>query len=183
MREVTHSTERVRDGHGVHVRPVTSDDKEKLGDMFVRLSPQTIYRRLHMPYPRVPEWMIAWFADVAHHDGERLVAVAGDDIVGHAMYVGPDSGHDAEIALVVEDRWQSKGVGKLLLRDLADRAESRNIEAFTGLTLAENRRVLDLIGAVFSSSEYEIRDGSYYFRIPLREGTRKPDPWMSRSAA
>ena len=149
------------------IRAVSARDKEALRRMFCRLSPRTIYRRFHTPYPSVPGWMLDLMMDVDHPDRESLVAVAGGEIVGHAMYVR-ENGDEAEVAVVVEDRWQSKGVGKLLLADLAREANRRGIETFTGLALGENRRVLDLTNAVFAGVSYAIRDGLYDIRMPLR---------------
>ncbi len=153
------------------IRAVSAGDREALRGMFRRLSARSIYLRFHMPYPSVPGWMLDLMIDVDHRDRESLVAVAGGEIVGHAMYVR-ENGAEAEVAVVVEDRWQSKGVGKLLLADLAREARRRGIETFTGLTLGENRRVLDLTNAVFAEVGYTIRDGLYDIRMPLR--TLKP---------
>src|SRR4028119_1073634 len=71
----------------VSVRVATPRDGEKLRGMFSRVSFETIYRRFHMPYPDVPEWMLALMLDANHLDKEALVAVADEEIVGHAMYV------------------------------------------------------------------------------------------------
>jgi GNAT superfamily N-acetyltransferase len=150
-------------GGAVCVRPVSSGDEEGLRKMSARLSRRTIYQRFHMPYPRVPAWALASFTCA-----ESLVAVAGDEIVGHAMYVRSDGGWEAEFALVVEDRWQSKGVGKLLLSRLAQRARRGGVEIFTGEVLGENRRVLGLLDAVFAEVDYLMKDGVYHVRIPLR---------------
>ena len=43
------------------------------------------------------------------------MAVTKEEIVGHAMYVKLADGGDAEVAFVVEDEWQSKGVGTALV--------------------------------------------------------------------
>ena len=135
--------------------------------MLSRLSPETIYRRFHLPYPNVPEWMLALMLDVDHHDKEVLVAVVEEEIVGHAMYVRVGNGSEAEMAIIVEDGWQSKGVGKSLLSELADRAGPRGIETFTAEVLGENRRMLGL-AAVFAGTDYTIEDGVYHVSMPLR---------------
>lgn len=98
-----------RDG-AVYVRAVSSGDEEGLRGMCSRLSKKTIYKRFHMPYPRVPGWALASFTR-ADDQAASLVAVVGEEIIGHAIYVRSDSGRDAEFALVVEDRWQSRGWG------------------------------------------------------------------------
>jgi hypothetical protein len=67
----------------------------------------------------------------------------------------------------VEDPWQSKGVGKLLLSELAERAKQRGIESFTGTVLGENHRALDFFVAVSSEVRCELKDGTYLLRAPL----------------
>ena len=156
-----------RHGAAVCIRAVSSGDEEGLRGMFSRLSKKTIYQRFHMPYPRVPGWALASFMR-ADGQAASLVAVVGDEIVGHAIYIRSDSGRDAEFALVVEDRWQSQGVGKLLLYELYERAWHRGVETFTGEVLGENRRVLGLLDAVFVEVNYLMKDGVHHVRVPLR---------------
>jgi GNAT superfamily N-acetyltransferase len=175
-------------GQGTHidtrvsVRVATPWDGERLRGMFSRASSETIYRRFHMPYPNVPGWMLALMLDADHPDKEVLVAVAEGEIVGHAMCVRLGDGSEAEVAIIVEDRWQSKGVGKLLLSELAERARFRGIEFFTGEVLGQNRRMLGLVDTVFTDSLHEITYGAFRFRAPLR--TLKPtDHVRTRRAA
>jgi hypothetical protein len=95
----------------VLVRPVSPGDEEGLGEMLSRLSQEIIYLRFHAPYPRVPGWAAASFADANRPDGESLVAVADGEIGGHAMYVRQGA-EEAEFAVVVEDRRQARGWGR-----------------------------------------------------------------------
>jgi GNAT superfamily N-acetyltransferase len=145
--------------------------------MLSRLSQESTYLRFHAPYPRVPGWAAASFADANRPDGESLVAVADGEIVGHAMYVRQGA-EEAEFAVVVEDRWQARGVGKRLLRTLAARAKGRGVETFTGAVLGENRRMLDLIRFAFAGVGYAIGDGAYQVNLPLRA----PEPAASADA-
>lgn len=153
------------------VRCATPADVEGLQEMFARLSAETVYRRFHLPYPRVPEWMVEHLLKANGRAGGSLVAVAEGRIVGHALYVRDDR-REAEVAIVVEDLWQSRGVGKLLLRRLAAEARLRGVETFIGAVLGENRRALALLDAVFGGVERRVESGSYYVRAPLR--TLKP---------
>ncbi len=159
-----------RSGHSVSVRDLSAGDEEGLRAMFRRLSRETIYRRFLMPYPRVPESLAIHLA--RHTNGRSLVAVADGGIVGHAMYAG-EAGGEAEVAIVVEDEWQSEGIGKLLLAELARKATGRGTQTFTASALGENRRVLGLVDAVFAGARYKFRDGSYEIRMPLR-GLKSP---------
>jgi GNAT superfamily N-acetyltransferase len=112
--------------------------------------------------------MLDLMLHVDHYDKEALVALAEGEIVGHAMYVKLANSGDAEVAFVVEDGWQSKGVGKLLLSQIAEKARCRGVETFTGQVLGENRRVLGLLNAVFAEVGHVISYSLFHFRAPLR---------------
>jgi GNAT superfamily N-acetyltransferase len=157
---------------GVSIQATTLLDKERLREMFSRLSSETIYRRFHLPYSQVPEWILTLMLNVDHHDNEAFLAVVGGEVVGHAMYVRLDNERCAEVAFVVEDGWQSRGIGKLLLSQIAEKARARGVEYFTGGVLEGNQRVLDLLDAVFAEVRYVVSAGRYQFRVPLR--TLKP---------
>jgi GNAT superfamily N-acetyltransferase len=167
-----------REGRVVSIRVATPRDKGKLREMFSRLSPETIYRRFHIPHREVPERTQALMLDVDHHDKDFLVAVAGEEIVGHAMYVKVGDGSEAEMAIIIQDGWQSKGVGKLLLSKLAKRARLRGIETFTGEVLGKNRPMLGL-AAMFAEADYTIKNGLCHVRMPLR--TLEPTAYAART--
>jgi GNAT superfamily N-acetyltransferase len=151
----------------VSIRGATSRDAERLRRMFSRLSSETIYLRFHIPYSEVPEQMLALMLEVDHPNKEILVAVSEEEIVGHAMYVRLGNRTEAEMAIVVEDRWQSKGVGKSLLLELAKKARLRGIEIFIGEVLWENRR-MQRLAAMFADTHYTMEDDLLQVRMPLR---------------
>jgi len=149
------------------IRVATPLDVEGLRGMFSRSAAETIHRRFHTPFPSVPEWMLALMLNADRTDKEFLVAVADGKVVGHAMYAMLGGG-EAEMAIVVEDGWQSKGVGKALLRELAADARRRGVETFVGSVLTDNRPMLGLIGATFAGSRRAFDDGAYLVRMPLQ---------------
>jgi GNAT superfamily N-acetyltransferase len=157
----------------IYIRVATGHDAEKLSAMFARSSTETIYRRFHTPFPEVPGWMVTLMLDADHGDKETLVAVAEEKIVGHAMYARLGEGDEAEMAIVVEDGWQSRGIGRSLLSELEERAGLRGIGTFTGEVLGHNRPMLGL-AATFSGTEYATEDGVYHVRMPLRKAASAP---------
>jgi len=134
--------------------------------MLSRLFRETLYRRFHAPYPGVPEWTLDRLSGVQRYNGESVVAIARNEVVGHAKYIPSPDGREAEVA-VVEDSWKSKGVGTLLLSELAKRARKRGIESFPGTVLGENRRALGFFLATSSEGRYELKDGSYLLRAQV----------------
>jgi GNAT superfamily N-acetyltransferase len=156
---------------GVRIRPLSPGDDDSLRAMLSRLSRETIDKRFHLPMPRVPEWMLTYLADVDHYDKEALVALVGDEIGGHAMYARQEA-REIEMAIVVEYRWQSRGIGRLLLECLAEEAGRRGIESFTGTVLGEYRDVLRFFSSVLLKAKFEIKDSMYNLHLPLAN----PDP-------
>src|SRR5215211_2172936 len=163
-----------QDDPGVRIRPLLAGDDDSLREMLSRLSRETIHKRFHLPMPHVPEWLLAYLTDVDHLDEEALVALVGDEIVGHAMYARQEA-REAEMAIVVEDRWQSRGIGRLLLGRLAEEACRRGTGSFTGTVLGENRDALRFFSSVLLKAKFEIKDGMYNLHSPLTD----PDPTPS----
>jgi GNAT superfamily N-acetyltransferase len=158
----------------VRIRPVSLGDEDGLRAMLSRLSRETIHKRFHLPMPHLPDWMLAYLADVDHYDKVALIALVGDEIVGHSMYARQEA-REAEMAIVVEDRWQSRGIGRLLLGRLAEEAGRRGIESFTGTVLGENRDALRFFSSVLLKAKFEIKNGMYNLHSPLTD----PDPTPS----
>lgn len=126
------------DGQTVCVRAAAPEDGERLRRMFSRLSGESLYRRFRSPFSRVPEWVVNQAVEADHYDRESLIALIDGEIVGQAMYVRLENSDEAEVAVVVEDGWQRRGIGYLLLSRLAEKARNQGIRALTGAVLPEN---------------------------------------------
>jgi GNAT superfamily N-acetyltransferase len=148
------------------IRPVKPDDAAGLRGMFDRLSKESVYRRFHTPYERVPDRFAGHLVDPAAFGGGALVAVAAGEVVGHAMYA-PDGVSCAEVAVVVEDAWQGQGVGKRLLARLAEAAADQGVGTFMCSTLGDNRRVLGLARSVLSGVRSTAGNGRCEIRASL----------------
>ena len=93
-----------------------------------------------------PDWARI-LADVDHDRRAAIVAAGPDgELIGVARY-GTEPGVDeAEIAVVVQDAWQGRGLGTILLAALLDHAARRGITKFLAYVLADNHRMLRLVG-------------------------------------
>ena len=130
------------------VRQLRAEDAPALAAFVERLSALSRYRRFHSALPRLTEQMISYLTDIDHQDHEALVAVppgVGGTIVGGARFIRDPAHPDAaEVAVVVADSWQRRGMGTLLLRRLARRAGEVGIHSVTGDILAENHPTMKL---------------------------------------
>ncbi|MEU4802428.1 GNAT family N-acetyltransferase [Actinosynnema sp. NPDC023587] len=140
------------DGGTVHLRPITPDDAEKLLAFHGRLSERTRYFRYFGPYPRMPQRDVVRFSTVDHADRVAFTALLGDDIVAVGRYDRLGDGGSAEVAFVVQDGHQGRGLGSILLEHLAAAARERGLSRFTAEVLAENGQMV----RVFRDAGYSV---------------------------
>lgn len=156
------------DGATVHLRPIRPEDAAAIVAMHSRFSDRTRYLRYFSPYPRIPERDLQRFVTVDHHDREAFVVVSGDRIVAVGRYdrLGPGAA-DAEVAFVVEDAHQGRGVGSVLLEHLAAAAREEGVVRFVAEVLPVNAPML----RVFADAGYQIQrqyaDGVVHLTFPI----------------
>ena len=149
------STVELRAGQRAVVRPLVTEDRQRLLDAFDRLSEESRYRRFFAPVQELSADSLEYLVDIDHHDHEAVVAIdpASGDLVDVARYVRQAPGSDrAEAAVVVADDWQRQGLGRALLEPLARRARQEGIARFTALVQADNRRALELLAEIGPTS-------------------------------
>jgi len=138
--------ERLGDGTRVTIRLARPEDAEAVAEMHSRSSEQTRYQRYFAP---ISEWRGDQLRRLAGgHRGATLVAQdARGNIVGLGN-VFPDRPGDtvaAEIAVIVEDAWQGRGLGSRLLAHLIELARRQGYAEVVALVLADNSRMLALL--------------------------------------
>jgi RimJ/RimL family protein N-acetyltransferase len=132
----------------LEIRPIEPRDKADLASALEQSSSEAIYRRFLSPRGPLSAAELRYLTEVDHHDHEALVAVDPESGrgVGVARYVrDPKRRGSAEIAFAVLESWQGRGVGKALMRRLADRAREEGISRFTALMLAHNSPMQHLL--------------------------------------
>jgi RimJ/RimL family protein N-acetyltransferase len=131
----------LRDGRMCHLRPIRPEDQQALAAFHESLSPETVYFRFFAPYPRLTERDLLRFTNVDYTDRVALVAQIAGEIIGVGRYDRIDR-VEAEIAFVVSDEHQGRGLGSILLEHLAVAARERGITRFVAEVLPSNRRML-----------------------------------------
>ena len=120
-----------RDGTPLHVRPIRPDDAPRLAAMHARLSLETIYRRFFAGLRMLSERTLEHFTRLDYVDRLALVGILGDRLIAVARYERLAGNRaEAEVAFVVDDEHQGRGIGTLLLEHLAAAARERGIERF-----------------------------------------------------
>jgi GNAT superfamily N-acetyltransferase len=128
---------------------VEPDDAERVRRLFQRLSPESIYRRFFTLFPAPPAGVLRRLTTVDHGDHEALAVLDDDEIVAIASWDRPvHDGDEAEIAILVEDAWQHKGLGRALVRMLTGEAARRGITVLNATVLADNHPARHLAATV-----------------------------------
>ena len=149
----------LHNGTQVRLRPIRSADKLLLVDGLARLSAETVHKRFLSPKPRLSRKELRYLTEVDMLDHVAYVAVREDQpdcVVGVGRWVRDRERPDeAEVAVVVGDSLQGKGLGTVLGRRLAEAAVERGIHRFTATMLPDNvaaRRLFATISAELQSA-------------------------------
>ena len=148
----------LKDGRVAQLRPITPDDTEEFVAFYARVSDESKYYRFFAPYPTLSSRDIERFTHVDLDRRVAFVVTLHDDIIGVGRYdaVSPD---EAEVAFLVEDAHQGRGVAQLLLEHLAQAGRERGLVKFTADVLPSNHRMLQVFREMGYGVEGMVEDG------------------------
>jgi RimJ/RimL family protein N-acetyltransferase len=153
------------------LRRITPEDKDALVAGLGHLSERSVYQRFLSPKPRLTSSELRYLTEVDFVDHYALVAVLARSpkvAVGVGRWVrSTDAPADAEIAIVVADDLQGRGVGTQLGRALTDAARARGIERFTASMLPSNQAAHRLFAKISSQLQTVRHDGVDELVAPL----------------
>ena len=136
------------DGTTVHVREVRPADASLLLAMWDRTSPASRRARFMGPFT-LDAANVGRFVDLDPSHQFAVVATRGrgdtERMLGIARYEREDEPTHAEFAALVEDAEQGRGLGTILVREVALRSAADGITHLTGDILANNARMLNLV--------------------------------------
>src|SRR5262245_8065509 len=135
------------DGSVVRIRPIRPDDATALQMLHSRLSHETAYQRFFAIVRRLPP---DWARALANVDYQRRLALVvepdgGGELIGVGRYEPTNERDTVEVAFVVQDRWQNRGLGTILFDAILQAAVTRSYRRFRAYVLNDNKRMLDLI--------------------------------------
>lgn len=170
------------DGARLRLRPIRSEDEGRLSAFYDRLSRHTAYQRFFAVMKRLPP---DWARFLANVDYERRLALLAEhgppeapELVGVARYEPTGRPDTAEIAFVIQDGWQGRGLGTIMLEALLAAADARGIRRFRAYVLAGNMRMIDLLVRFTDVQERVTQSGVTELLL-----TRRPAPASRRGRA
>ncbi|UCF04030.1 MAG: GNAT family N-acetyltransferase [bacterium] len=155
----------LHDGTEIFFRPVKPTDEPALTEMLYSLSIDSVEKRYFTHTKRFPHQDVQRLTNLDYNQDLAIVGVVpgpcGEDIVAIAQYFLDPKTANAEVAFIVQDEWQDKGMGTFLLNYITKIAIGQGVKGFYATVLPTNKAMLTL----FYNSGYEVHtdfDGSSY---------------------
>ncbi|MBT2407915.1 MULTISPECIES: GNAT family N-acetyltransferase [unclassified Streptomyces] len=165
----------LRDGGTARIRPITTEDAERLVSFYEQVSDESKYYRFFAPYPRLSDRDVHRFTHHDYVDRVGLAATIGGEFIGTVRYdrIGADGrpasgpADEAEVAFLVQDAHQGRGVASALLEHIGAVARERGIRRFAAEVLPANSKMIK----VFTDAGYQQRrsfeDGAVRLTLDL----------------
>jgi GNAT superfamily N-acetyltransferase len=156
----------------VRIRPYGITDGPRVRRMSDRLSSASLYTRFFSGTPRIPDHYAGLLDRLDHWDREAMVGLEGDEIIGIAEYIR-DTARPcrADIAVLITDPWQHRGLGSTLVSYLAQLAARRGITEFDADVILENRGGLHFVHHNWPNAHSTLDGTAAHFTLPLADAT------------
>jgi len=161
-----------RTGIPLRIRPIMPEDAPMLEALFHRLSPNTVYFRFFRHMKTISPDMLARFTQIDYDREIALVALQADPapeaFLGVARIISHPDGKHAEFAIVIDDAWQGKGIGAVLLEHALHLAKRRSVETVWGSVLPDNVNMVRLGKTLGFTVRYNRESEVYDLTIDLK---------------
>ncbi|MFG3260284.1 GNAT family N-acetyltransferase [Streptomyces sp. NPDC048172] len=166
----------LRDGGTARVRPIAPDDAQRLVSFYEQVSDESKYYRFFAPYPRLSDRDVRRFTHHDYVDRVGLAATVGGEFIATVRYDRIDTSgrpasspaaDEAEVAFLVRDDQQGRGVASALLEHIAAVARERGIRRFVAEVLPANTKMIKVFTDAGYSQKRSFEDGSVHLTLDL----------------
>ncbi|WP_340375444.1 GNAT family N-acetyltransferase [Streptomyces sp. SS7] len=170
----------LRDGGTARIRPITVDDAERLVSFYEQVSDESKYYRFFAPYPRLSAKDVHRFTHHDFVDRVGLAATVGGEFIATVRYdrIGADGmpasapADEAEVAFLVQDAHQGRGVASALLEHIAAVARERDIRRFAAEVLPANTKMIKVFTDAGYTQQRSFEDGVVRLELDLEPTAR-----------
>ncbi|MFD9905157.1 GNAT family N-acetyltransferase [Streptomyces sp. NPDC059063] len=170
----------LRDGGTARIRPITADDADRLVSFFEQVSDESKYYRFFAPYPRLSAKDVHRFTHHDYVDRVGLAATVGGEFIATVRYdridehgrPAPAPADEAEVAFLVQDAHQGRGVASALLEHIAAVARERDIRRFAAEVLPANTKMVKVFTDAGYQQQRSFEDGVVRLELDLEPTDR-----------
>ncbi|MFD7233553.1 GNAT family N-acetyltransferase [Streptomyces sp. NPDC059881] len=165
----------LRDGGTARIRPITTEDAERLVSFYEQVSDESKYYRFFAPYPRLSAKDVHRFTHHDYVDRVGLAVTIGGEFIATVRYdrINADGrpasapADEAEVAFLVQDAHQGRGVASTLLEHIAAVARERGIRRFAAEVLPANNKMIKVFRDAGYTQKRSFEDGSVHLTLDL----------------
>ncbi|MFE7748407.1 GNAT family N-acetyltransferase [Streptomyces sp. NPDC057428] len=165
----------LRDGGTACIRPITTDDAERLVSFYEQVSDESKYYRFFAPYPRLSARDVHRFTHHDYVDRVGLAVTIGGDFIATVRFDRIDEqgrpasapADEAEVAFLVQDAHQGRGVASALLEHIAAVARERGIRRFAAEVLPANNKMIKVFRDAGFTQQRSFEDGAVHLTLDL----------------
>ncbi|WP_446459461.1 GNAT family N-acetyltransferase, partial [Streptomyces nojiriensis] len=165
----------LRDGGTARIRPITTEDAGRLVSFYEQVSDESKYYRFFAPYPRLSDRDVHRFTHHDYVDRVGLAATIGGEFIGTVRYdrISADGrpasapADEAEVAFLVQDAHQGRGVASTLLEHIGAVARERGIRRFAAEVLPANTKMIKVFTDAGYQQKRSFEDGSVHLTLDL----------------
>lgn len=170
----------LRDGGTARIRPITVDDADRLVSFYEQVSDESKYYRFFAPYPRLSAKDVHRFTHHDFVDRVGLAATVGGEFIATVRYdrISADGraasapADEAEVAFLVQDAHQGRGVASALLEHIAAVARERGIRRFAAEVLPANNKMIKVFTDAGYTQKRSFEDGVVRLEFDLEPTDR-----------
>ncbi|MFF8035053.1 GNAT family N-acetyltransferase [Streptomyces sp. NPDC016626] len=170
----------LRDGGTARIRPITVDDAERLVSFYEQVSDESKYYRFFAPYPRLSAKDVHRFTHHDFVDRVGLAATVGGEFIATVRYdrIGSDGASasapadEAEVAFLVQDAHQGRGVASALLEHIGAVARERGVRRFAAEVLPANTKMIKVFTDAGYTQKRSFEDGVVRLEFDLEPTDR-----------
>ncbi|MFE7778774.1 GNAT family N-acetyltransferase [Streptomyces sp. NPDC057445] len=165
----------LRDGGTARIRPITTDDADRLVSFYEQVSDESKYYRFFAPYPRLSAKDVHRFTHHDYVDRVGLAATVGGEFIATVRYDRIDAtgmpasapADEAEVAFLVQDAHQGRGVASALLEHVTAVARERGIRRFAAEVLPANSKMIKVFTDAGYTQKRSFEDGAVRLTLDL----------------
>lgn len=164
----------IADGTEVTFRPIKPTDEEPMRDFLYTVSQESLYYRFFTVPKSMPHDRVMALVNIDYEKDMALVATveeaSGEKIIAVGRYMRSSKNDKfAEVAFLVHDEWQNRGMGRALLRCLIDIAIEKKIQGFVATVLSTNKQMLAVFHTCGYKSKISQEEGVYQISFRFDE--------------
>jgi len=157
----------------VHFRAIKPSDVEEMRRLFYRFSDEAVYYRYFSPIKTMPHTKMQEYVNVDYRNTMSIVGLIGEpgeeQIIAEGRYARIPETSSADLAFVVDEAYQGRGIATFLFELLCRVAREKGIKAFRADVLATNKAMLKVLEKSPYPFKAVMNSGVYEITIPLTD--------------